>query len=482
VFVNAPRVTLLASQERTLREYFSAHGAGHERAAVVLFRRLSVALEGLPASDRYLAVSVHPFEEGWIRDSSASHIAFDTAPFREFYRRCEENALVFGFAHSHPTGFPRFSETDDANESTLLRAIANRNGKAVSFVALLWAGGSWKARVRNNLLREQAVPARHVLVADRPLQVYGENAHQHADGAYARQSAAFGHTFVETLQTLRVAVVGVGGTGSPTATLLARSGVGELVLIDPDSLEESNLNRVRGFRRADVGENKARVLQRYIRSLGLRVSVTAIANRVDTTEGVDALATCDVVFGCTDDQIGREVLNTTVYAYAQPYIDLGLGGQVDQDGNGRHFLRYHHGRVSTILPEAGECLFCQGVLTEQQIRRDYALRDDPRLTDAQARERYIEGAMDHAPGVGPFTSEVADLGVSTLYDLVASFRKLPGELRWDAILIDFVRMSFQSRSPRADANCPYCGMHDFLVMPETRRLNRPILGARDVAL
>jgi hypothetical protein len=327
-----------------------------------------------------------------------------------------------------------------------------------------------------------AALVRHVLIPDRPFQIYPTNAVLNDAGALARQSAAFGQSFVEALQGLRVAVIGLGGTGSPTATLLARSGVGELVLIDPDAVEESNLNRVRGVRKSDVGENKARVLERFITTLGLSTQVASIPGRVDTPEGVDAVASCDVIFGCTDDQIGREALNTMAYAYAQPYIDVGLGGLVVEDSAGRPQLRYYHGRVSTILPEAGECLFCQGVLTEQQIRREYALRENPALTEAEARERYIEGGMEQAPGVGPFTSEVADLGVATLYDLIKPFRKLPGELRWDAFSIDFVRMSFQSRGARGDSNCPYCGTREFLVMRESRRLNRPILGARVAAV
>jgi hypothetical protein len=480
--MNHPRVTLLASHERVLREYFTAGVIGHERAAIVLFRRLSIPLPGLHDSDRYVAVSVHPFEDAWVKDSSPSHIAFETSPLREFYRRCEEESLVFGFAHSHPTGFASFSATDNSNELSLLKALSNRNGMGVSLVGLIWTGYAWKARVRSSLAPDAPTPARHVFVPDRPFRVYRDAASGNEDGAFLRQSAVFGKPFVNTLQSLRIGVVGLGGTGSPTATLLARSGVGELILIDPDQLEESNLNRVRGVRRSDVGENKADLLSGFIRSIGLPAQVSSYAGRVDTADGVDAIASCDAIFGCTDDQIGRELLNTAAYAYALPYIDVGLGGQVATDAFGQTYLRYHHGRVSTILPEAGECLFCQGVLTEQQIRREYALRENPSLTDAEARERYIEGGLDDAPGVGPFTSATADFGVATLYDLVAPFRKLPGELRWDAFSIDFVRMSFQSFSPRDDVDCPYCGTRQFLSLRESCRLNRPILGTRDVAL
>lgn len=479
--MTGPRVSLLASQDKILRDHFSSRPNGHEGAAVVLFKRLCDVVDEFSGSDRYAAVSVSPFRDEWVNGSSPSHIAFETRPLREFFRRCEEESLVFGFAHNHPSGYSEFSEMDDANELTLLDAISNRNGRAVHFVALLW-NGRWKARIRSGVEPTLALDARHVLITDRPLRVYGSQTVEPTGDVYARQVAVFGKPFIDTLQGLRVAVVGAGGTGSPTATLLARSGVGELILIDPDALEESNLNRVRGATYSDVGKNKAAILAHYISGLGLRTRCAAIPSYVDSPEGVDAIASSDVIFGCTDDQIGRELLNTAAYVYALPYIDVGLGGQVVSGSDGQPYLRYHHGRVSTILPEAGECLFCQGVLREQWIRRDYATRENPNMDEIQSRERYLEGGAEQAPGVGPFTSAVADFGVATLFDLVAPFRKFPGELRWDAFSIDFVRMAMQSSAIRNDPGCPYCGSRQYLMMPEKQRLNRPGLGERDAGL
>jgi hypothetical protein len=319
-------------------------------------------------------------------------------------------------------------------------------------------------------------------VTDRPIRLYRDNSSGTTADALARQTAAFGKLFVDNLRSLRVAVVGLGGTGSPTVTLLARSGVGELILIDPDDLEESNLNRVRGAARSDVGTNKAQLQERYLRSLDLGAAVAAVPSYVDSPSGVDALASSDVIFGCTDDQIGREVLSLTTYAYAQAYIDVGLGGQVANKPDGRPYLRYHYGRVSTMLPEAGECLFCQGVLKEQWIMRDYALRANPDMDEAEARDRYLEGGGEQAPGVGPFTSAVADFGVATLFDLLAPFRQFPGELRWDAFSVDFVKMTLQSSKGPDQSSCPYCGTRQLLLMQETQRLNRPSLGIRDAAL
>ena len=482
--MNNPRITILASLEEQLLEYLQSHPDRHERAAVVFFRRITDSVAGLEKSDRYVALKVIPFEEEWVTGSSDSHISFELKYLRELFRQCEDESLVFGFVHNHPTGFPEFSNTDDDNELTLLQALTNRNGIDIHLVAMLWTNNVWKARIRHGLKPDVAQEVRHVLVHGRPLKLFEyEKSTFTDDNMSARHAAAFGQPFVDKLSSLRVGIVGAGGTGSPTITLLARAGVGELVVIDNDKLEKSNLNRMRGAGLDDVGKNKARILQDFITGLQLPTKVAVLESLVDQDpDAIDALSSCDVIFGCTDDQIGREVLNTSLYMYAQPFIDVGLGGQISEDCHGQPYLKYHFGRVSTILPESGECLFCQGVIKDVWIRHQYALRDNPKLAEEEARERYLEGGGEQAPGVGPFTSSIADYGVATLFDLIKPFRNFPGEIRNDFFTVDFVKMELRSRAGKNNTECPYCKKREFLVMPEKYRLNRPLLGKPNVAL
>jgi molybdopterin/thiamine biosynthesis adenylyltransferase len=284
------------------------------------------------------------------------------------------------------------------------------------------------------------------------------------------------------LRSLRAAVVGEGGTGSPVATLLARAGVGELILIDGDVLDKTNMNRVRGFRAEDIGKNKAQSLKKFIDSLGLDVTVSAIGSKLDESgEAVDALSSADVVFGCTDDQAGRDLMNQAIYYYAQVLIDVGLTGLVDVDLEGRPYLRDHRGRVSCILPEAGACLRCQKVVTEEGLKYEQAIKDNPELAkldpETLKRDYYLIGGGEQAPGVGPFTSATADNAVATLMDLIRPYRDLPPELRRDNIWIDFVHMSIHSNEPMDDPECIYCRKRSLLLKPEGKyRLEIPRLG------
>src|SRR5712671_1654296 len=297
--MNRPRVVILGSQERQLREYLDFHPDSHERAAAVLFRRFHRQHGSLPESDRYIAIEVIPFKDQWITGSSPSHVAFELKYLRALFRRCEDESLVFGFVHNHPGGYQVFSETDEHNERTLLDALCHRNGRNIHLVALLWSNGEWKARIRQGPNPVDHVDVRHIAVLDNPVRIYSSaRSSSLTSDVMARQMAAFGQPFTEKLQSLRVAVVGSGGTGSATVALLARAGVGELVIIDNDDLERSNLNRVRGAGLDDVGKNKARILKAFVERLKLPTVVEAHDTLIDQNpEAIDALSSCDLVFG-----------------------------------------------------------------------------------------------------------------------------------------------------------------------------------------
>jgi hypothetical protein len=237
------------------------------------------------------------------------------------------------------------------------------------------------------------------------------------------------------------------------------------------------------MRRDEVGRAKSETLKHFIDGMGVSVKVAAIPSDVDTDAvAVDALASCDVIVGCTDDFAGRELLNIALYAYAQPLIDIGLGGRVVDGPDGHPHLRYHFGRISTVLPESGQCLFCQGVIDQRRIQTQYARRANPTISEDELRERYLEAGETDAPGVGPFTSAAADFALATLFDLIKRFRRFPDEMRRDMVILDFVNMELRSNATQGRSDCPYCVTHEFLLLKESYRLDRPILGKRDAAL
>jgi molybdopterin/thiamine biosynthesis adenylyltransferase len=474
------RITILKSLEDELKNWLTGHPDKHERGAIVLFRRIARPIKNLPASDRFIAVEFIKMEGDWVIDSSPLHFTINMRKFPEIYFRCEREELELGFVHNHPDGFCNYSEKDDVNEQNIIHGLAGCNGRSSFLVSLVLCENKWLARIRRGYNLKQIIPVRHVTVLSDKIEFH--NVSVESIKGLERQEAAFGKPFNSKLQSLRIAVVGLGGTGSPIATLLARCGIGELILIDGDRLERSNMNRVRGYTSKSIGKKKAKSLKKYLEKLGLNLEVININKRLqESSDALDALSSADIIFGCTDDATGRDVLNQALYYYAQVLIDVGLSGFVDKDVSGRPYLRDHRGRVSCILPESGACLRCQRVIDDEMIKFEEETKKSPELLllDPQTLERefYIRGGGEGAPGVGPFTSASADNAVATLMNLINPFRKTAEDLRQDNIWIDFVHMIIHSNEPLDDSNCIYCRTGFLLLKKEEKfRLDMPALG------
>jgi molybdopterin-synthase adenylyltransferase len=112
------RITLLGTQDAKLREWLCGHPEGHERGAIVLFRRLARKVRNQPVSNRFLAVDVIKMTDEWIIESSPTHLRINMRMLPEVYIRCEIENLELGFAHCHPAGYDGFSPKDDINEQT----------------------------------------------------------------------------------------------------------------------------------------------------------------------------------------------------------------------------------------------------------------------------------------------------------------------------------------------------------------------------
>ena len=149
-----------------------------------------------------------------------------------------------------------------------------------------------------------------------------------------RHAQLFGSGTVAKLQRLKVGVVGCSGTGSILIAQLAHLGVGRLLLIDPDHVEENNLNRIVGATMEDARNKalKVDVMKRNVERLELGTEVLAIPSDLATPKAVRAISECDVGFGCMDGVEGRNLLNVIASFYLLPYFDLGV--RLDADGKG----------------------------------------------------------------------------------------------------------------------------------------------------
>ena len=98
---------------------------------------------------------------------------------------------------------------------------------------------------------------------------------------FLRSEMLLGPVAMERLAASHVCVVGLGGVGSWAVEVLARSGVGELTLVDEDRFSESNINRQLGALGSTVGQPKAEVLARRVLDIHPACKVHPVTARYD---------------------------------------------------------------------------------------------------------------------------------------------------------------------------------------------------------
>lgn len=98
-----------------------------------------------------------------------------------------------------------------------------------------------------------------------------------------RTSLLWGEGRMERLAASRVLVVGTGGVGAWAAEMICRAGVGSIVLIDPDEVAPTNINRQLPALHSTIGRPKAQVLAERFRDINPAVMVEARVQFIDGT-------------------------------------------------------------------------------------------------------------------------------------------------------------------------------------------------------
>ncbi|MDO5563362.1 MAG: HesA/MoeB/ThiF family protein [Synergistaceae bacterium] len=149
---------------------------------------------------------------------------------------------------------------------------------------------------------------------------------------YERSIGVFGHAGQAKLLESRAAVAGCGGLGGWIIEILARAGVGEIVMADGDVFDESNLNRQLYSCEENIGAPKADAAARRVRSINSAVS--AIPKNVYINEGncSEIVSGCQVVVDALDGNAARRVLFSCCRAHDIPFVHGAVGGYFGQVG------------------------------------------------------------------------------------------------------------------------------------------------------
>lgn len=283
------------------------------------------------------------------------------------------------------------------------------------------------------------------------IEILQRQEHDEKSEILDRQAALFGTSFNPIVRALRIGVIGCGGTGSAVVSLLARLGVGFLALIDNDTIDTTNLNRVHGSRADDVSAKLAKVdiLAREIEMWGLGTHVITRKAWVGDPSLRDVLRSCDVLFGCTDDNQGRLTMNRIAHFYGIPLVDLGLRMRSAKSAADYEMT----GRVTTVRPGV-PCLMCLGVVNVQRAAAEGLQRNDSAEYERRKAEAYVDGGGDPAPAVVTFTTSIACAAVDELIQGLTGFRGGDGMVH--NRIRRFDRVEDRSMTCRPIQGCPVC--------------------------
>jgi molybdopterin/thiamine biosynthesis adenylyltransferase len=127
----------------------------------------------------------------------------------------------------------------------------------------------------------------------------------------------------------RALIIGVGGLGNPVAQFLAAAGVGELTLVDADTVDLTNLQRQILFDTHVVGIAKVDAAAQRLTAVNPEVRVVRVASRVGDTELAPLAGASDVVVDCSDNFATRHAVNRACVAAHKPLVS---GAAIRFDG------------------------------------------------------------------------------------------------------------------------------------------------------
>lgn len=219
----------------------------------------------------------------------------------------------------------------------------------------------------------------------------------------ARQSF-LGANSAEILAQSRVGVIGLGGGGSHVCQQLAHVGVGKFVVVDPDRISSTNLNRLVGGTWFDVllRRKKTTIAKRQIKRVNRNARVTPLPH--EWQNHLDALKGCDIIIGCLDQVRAKDELDAFCRRYLIPFIDIGMDVHEIPSG----FLIAGQAALSFA---GGPCLRCLGVVTE----------------DALATEAGNYGAAGENPQVVWPNGVLASTAVGLAIQLLTPWQSAPVE-------------------------------------------------------
>jgi bacteriocin biosynthesis cyclodehydratase domain-containing protein len=259
---------------------------------------------------------------------------------------------------------------------------------------------------------------------------------------YDRQLAYFaelapagvhGQALQSRLGTAQVAIIGLGGLGCWTASALACSGVGRIVIVDGDVVKPSNLNRQMLFTPDAIGASKAEVGARALRAFNPHIDIVPVTRRLDSEQAIFEVAEgSDVIAELADwpvDKISRWTAGAA-HRLGVPYVQSSQDPPLVRVG-------------PTFVPGVTGCAECQAL----EHRRRHELYDE--LVAFRAER------VEENPTFGPACAIIGGVVANEIVNLLLGIA--PPATVGRAATVDLRTLEWVWGDPvTPDPDCPVC--------------------------
>ena len=237
-----------------------------------------------------------------------------------------------------------------------------------------------------------------------------------------------------------LAVCGVGGIGSMVVAQARGLGFRKISLIDHDRVEETNLNRLVGACKRDIGKFKVDIIKREIERYDKGIEVKAYPVTVQSEEARRAIINADLIINALDDDAARMEVQILSAMYLKPLLDLGAGIILGED---RKTVRGMGGQVIFYVP-GGACLICQGLDPSKIVSRE--------IRELQRDIGYVQGTDETPPSVVTINSIIAGIGMDLVTRYLTGFAATPTYIHYDCLKHTPMMLKFRRKK-----DCYICG-------------------------
>ncbi|MBF2754375.1 MAG: ThiF family adenylyltransferase [Gammaproteobacteria bacterium AqS3] len=362
---------------------------------------------------------------------------------------CREGAGL-AFMHSHPSdGWQAMSQPDVVAEKEAIFYPAQATQLPLLGLTV-GTDGYWSARfwIREGRKNQIHWCQKVRVVGEKKYQLYHNDALAPAPkrrNILRRTYDTWGAEKQNDIARLKIGVVGLGSVGCIVAEALARGGIQEIVLIDPDRVEEHNLDRLLYGTQSEIGQYKVDVAERRLRlnSTAERVAVQKIPLSLRDERAYLAALDCDLLLSCVDRPVARDVLNFIAFAHLIPVIDGGIA--IEHAENLDSF--FAHWRAHLVTPYH-QCMRCNGQYTtsDVSVELDGSLDNPAYVSSLPPEER------GRNQNVFPFSLHVAAMEAGAMFRYLVAPDWWPPVQQQD---YDFLRGTTTIQNDKCRPHCVF---------------------------